>query len=444
MKINLKKRYVIKLCSFFLFGILLLGGFVFKYFSKSKNLEMQLSNEYSKSMEELSEGLKNINVSLEKSLYASTATQFSLLASELSTEAKTAKDALANLPVTTADLSTVNKFLSQVGNYTLYLSKKVISGEEINSDERQLLSELKNTANSISESVDEVRASYQSADSWVNELGDKIDDTNIDGIATKLTEIEEALTDYPTLIYDGPFADNIYTAQSKMIEGKDEIGIDEALNRAAAAMGVLSGDLTAESTEEGKIPSYVFTGNNLTATVSKNGGYVVYFRKFREIGEGSISFEKAVELAKKYVNDSGNNFTETYYFTEDNMCVVSLVHKEGATLCYPDMIKVGVALDNGEIVMLESRSYLMNHQNRNISSPKNSELKARSVLSEELKVISVNKVIIPTVGRNEAQCYEFYCKTAEEKELLVYINMENLEEENILLLLKLDGGTLTK
>ncbi|MBQ1183154.1 MAG: spore gernimation protein, partial [Clostridia bacterium] len=57
---------------------------------------------------------------------------------------------------------------------------------------------------------------------------------------------------------------------------------------------------------------------------------------------------------------------------------------------------------------------------------------------------SVKRCIIPTSGKTEKHCYEFDCIGVDNEEILVYVNVENLEEERILLVLKTDGGTLTK
>ncbi len=442
MKLSINKRQGIRIISFCLAVSLASTGLIVKFHRKNKYFERKISNSYSKSIEELSEGLKSIDVALQKSLYASTATQFSILASELTTQAQTSKDALANLPLQNADLTTVNKFLSQVGNYTLFLSKKLISGEDVTAEERKLLAELKSTSDSLATAIDEARLSYSSEDGWLDELNEKISDTEIsDSLSVKLSEIEESLVDYPTLVYDGPFADNIYTKESKMCENANEITESDALKKAQEILP--RSNLSFDSMESGKIEGYIFTDENTTVTVSKKGGYIVYFRKYREINESNISYESAVEIAREYLNQNGS-FVESYYFAEENMCVVSFVHKEGNTICYPDMVKVGVALDDGEILMLESRSFLMNHHTRTIPVPQKSEGEAKSVLSDNLSVISSKKVIISTTGKNEKLCYEFYCKGENDEELLIYINAANLQEENILLLLKTDGGTLTK
>jgi germination protein YpeB len=168
-------------------------------------------------------------------------------------------------------------------------------------------------------------------------------------------------------------------------------------------------------------------------------------RKFRVVEDHNISYEKAVQIALQYINTkSGKDFASTYYFTEEGVCVVNLAYKEGNVVCYPDLIKVGVALDTGEIVFIEAAGYIANHHNREIPKEKYSVSDAITTLSSALTVESVKKCIIPTDGKLEKMCYEFTCKGVDDETILVYINVDTLQEEQILLVLSTDGGTLVK
>ena len=60
----------------------------------------------------------------------------------------------------------MGKFLSQVGDYTLYLSKKLIRGENISDEERENLHSMSQTASSLSESVGVVKNEYDKEGAW--------------------------------------------------------------------------------------------------------------------------------------------------------------------------------------------------------------------------------------------------------------------------------------
>jgi len=55
---------------------------------------------------------------------------------------------------------------------------------------------------------------------------------------------------------------------------------------------------------------------------------------------------------------------DTYYLKEDNTAIINYAYKQGDVVVYPDLIKVKIALDNGEVIGFESKGYLSNHTER--------------------------------------------------------------------------------
>ena len=125
-----------------------------------------------------------------------------------------------------------------------------------------------------------------------------------------------------------------------------------------------------------------------------------------------------------------NNFLFSGIFFKDNVII------------YPDLIKVKVALDNGEILGIETSGYLNNHEERKIDSVKISIDEAKKNLNNELEIKSEGLAIIPTEWQSEILCYEFKGKI-DEREFLIYINATNGREEDILLIKDTPNGTLT-
>ena len=67
---------------------------------------------------------------------------------------------------------------------------------------------------------------------------------------------------------------------------------------------------------------------------------------------------------------------------------------------YPDMVKVRVALDNGEILGFDAVGYIMNHEDdRVIHKPKLTEEEARERVNTEFDVRSSRLAVIPSRGR---------------------------------------------
>ena len=106
------------------------------------------------------------------------------------------------------------------------------------------------------------------------------------------------------------------------------------------------------------------------------------------------------------------------------------------------MIKVKIALDNGNVLGIESTGYLNSHEERKIPENKITSEQAKKDVNKNLEILSEKIAIIPTKWKTEKVCYEIKGKVYE-REFLVYINIETGEEEDILVILETEGGTLT-
>ena len=168
-------------------------------------------------------------------------------------------------------------------------------------------------------------------------------------------------------------------------------------------------------------------------------------RKSRSVGTHNLTYDNMLSKATKYLSDLGfDNMINTYYFTDAGICVINFAYLDGQTICYTDLIKVGVAVDNGEIMLIETGGYLTNHTLRAFESIDTTPESAAEVISKLLTIEKTSIALIPTSGGGEIRCYEFACKNENGGDIIVYVNAKNLDVEQIYILLKTDGGTLVK
>lgn len=441
----LKRRTFVKILSFFMSAVLIVTVYAVVYFKKSEMLETGLEYNYDMYLNELDGSIYNICIALRKAMYSSSTAGMSTVAAQLCAESTAAKNSLSQLPSAESELKNVNRFLSQVGDFALFLSKKTAGGEEITQEERQQLHTLCVNAENLSLKIDEVLQAFERNGAWSNDLSQKLGQSVEDGFGGQLLELEDILSDYPTLIYDGPFSDHILNSEAQLLKGKAEVTLETARETALAAFAGEITEFSEEGEGSGRISTYDFYYEENYISISKLGGYIVNMRKFRVVDEYKIDYYSAVEIALEYIKSKSNKeFVSTYYFAEEGVCVVNLAYKADGVVCYSDLIKVGVALDTGEIVFIEAAGYIANHREREISAHKYSVGDAMKVLSTSLKVESAKQCIIPTDGFFEKYCYEFTCLGIDGERILVYINADNLQEERILLVLSTDGGTLVK
>ena len=330
----MKTRNAVRLISFCAAAVLVAAVFAVRARQDLKRYRLEIQNNYSRSLDGLNSSINNISLILEKAEYVTTAKQLSQMSAQLLSEAENAKSALAELPAGD-NLDIINRFLSQVGNYAMSVSKSLISGEELSGEYSQNITVLKNTAQKISEAVGNSSIAYDNPSAWADDLDNKLEETvDKDSLGGALDNLEDSLSDYPTLVYDGPYSDHILEKEPLMLKNAAAVTEDEALKKAAETAECEADKLSLDGTAEGKIPAYRFSGENISVTISRAGGYAVYMRKSREIGDYVLEHGQAVEKAKRYLERIGmSGFTETYYFTDEGVCVINFAYLDGKTVC---------------------------------------------------------------------------------------------------------------
>ena len=133
---------------------------------------------------------------------------------------------------------------------------------------------------------------------------------------------------------------------------------------------------------------------------------------------------------------------ETYYLKQNGIVTINYAYLQDEVTVYSDLIKLKVALDNGEILGIETTGYLNSHEERNIGDIKISKEDAAKNLNKKLDIKSENLAIIPTEWKTEILCWEFK-GTIDGMDFLVYVNANTGKEEDILLIINTPNGTLT-
>ena len=137
----------------------------------------------------------------------------------------------------------------------------------------------------------------------------------------------------------------------------------------------------------------------------------------------------------------------TYYTKQSGIVTINYAYYQELdgqqVVMYPDLIKVKVALDNGEVLGMESTGYLNSHHERDLAEIKITKEEAKKNINPNLEILSEGLAVIPTEWKTEIFCYEFRGKV-QDREFLVYINVETGKEEDILIILNTENGVLTQ
>lgn len=450
-KIKSKKIIVWVIIAILVLIIAVLG--VMLYRNKKEYIQTS-ENNYNMAFYELVDYVQNVETYLAKAQISSTPEHGAETLTNLWREANLAQSYLSRLPIESQELENTEKFLNQVSDYSYSLSRKNIYNESLSDDELKNLKELynysvelENTLNQLSEDLNSGRFEWGE----LTKKGRTAFAQQVDNVSKEsFSNLEENFHQYSGLIYDGAFSEHLTNNDKKGLTGED-ITEDDAKNIAEDFIGK---DNVKEInslgvSENATIPSFDFSitnssEKNVNVSVSKKGGHIVYMNTDRDVNSEIISQEEANEKGKAYLDSKGfKNMKETYYLKQEGILTINYAYTQNDVVMYPDLIKVKVALDNGEILGIETTGFLNNHEeNRDISKIKISKEEVKKSLNKDLQIESEGLAVIPTEWKTEILCYEFKGKV-EEREFLVYINAESGREEDILIITNTPNGVLT-
>ena len=447
---RLKKGHMLSVIGVF---IIIIAVLITVLVRKEQDSKQASENSYNMAFYSLVDYVENVETYLAKSLISSTPEHGAETLTNVWREANLAQSYLARLPIESQELENTEKFLNQVSDYSYSLSRKNIYNESLSDEDLKNLKdlhnysvELENTLNQLSEDINSGRIKW-------NELSNKGTVAFAQQVSTQTNDsfsnLEENFHEYSGLIYDGAFSEHITSSEKKGLTGND---IDEETAKQKVSEFIGQENIkeiqSLGFSENATIPEYNFSvktnlENDITISVSKKGGHIIYMNSNRTVNSEIISQEEANEKGKEFLNNKGlNNMKETYYLKQDGIVTINYAYTQNDVVVYSDLIKVKVALDNGEVLGIETTGYLNNHTQRDTSKVKISKEEAKKTLNKDLEISSEGLAIIPTEYNTEILCYEFKGKV-DDREFLVYINAENGREEDILIITNTPNGILT-
>ena len=366
-------------------------------------------------------------------------------------EANLASVYVSKIPNREDDLENVSKFLNQLSDYSYTLSKQTIDGKELTDEDFENIKKIHGMSKDIEESLNQMTEELNSGEiKWSDftkkstEYAQSVDNFSI------FSNLDTNLKEYEGLIYDGAYSNHVSKENKKGLTGNDISEED--------AKGKIRGFFKDKNVEDIKsngfienveIPYYNFNvsffgdSRKINISISKKGGHIIEFNSDYNVKAEKLSLEDAKKKGKEFLDSHGfPSMEETYFIKQNNILTINYAYLDNGIICYPDLIKVKVSLENGDILGLEAFGYLNSHYQREYKEKKITIEEAREHLSPNVRLISEREAIIPTEWKTEIYVYEFKGKV-DDMDFLMYINVETGKEEDVLMILETEGGMLT-
>lgn len=449
-----KRRVRVLAASFTAAAFAVSVGFGVQGYARAEDYRRQLDNGYRQAFTELTTAAGELDAALEKVTYATTPALFASLCAQAYAKALAAQTALGELPYGNVELEQTAAFFAKAGDYAMAMARGA-GAEGVCTDESR------ETLRGLAAAAGELSATLQALQLQLD--GGALHPEDVAAVEARLAAaqedggpvtsgsafqtVEADFPQVPTLIYDGPFSEHLSGRTPQMLEGLPQVTEEEARRAAAAFAGLRAEVFTRTSDGAGNLPAWGFSalvdGGELYVEITKQGGQVLQMLSSRPVGEAALSRKEGVEQAAAFLEEHGyRDMAPSYFLEGDGILTVHFAPVQDGVYCYPDLVKVGVALDNGDVVSFEAHGYLMKHGAREPAAPAVSADEAAERVDSSLTVLSRQLALIPTGGEYEVLCHEFKCQNADGGHVLVYVNAATGQQERILLLLEDENGTL--
>lgn len=392
---------------------------------------------------EVLNAVQELDSSLQKSLYATTAAMECTVCTDIYSNAQTAEMALGVLPVNSNALERIARNIALAGDYAHTLSRSAAEGRTFTDEELEHLRAFSDVTTQLSEQLAVLgqalydgavttTAHMRSTESLEN-LGLETDLS--DTLEAELSALADSFEELPLPIADGNYQVRT-AAEYAMLAGRDEVTEEQAQTAAAVFLDMDAAQLHPTGRSEGAVPCWNFDIDDGDETsyisVTVSGGEVLRYYSSCAGGEPVLSTEQGVETAASFLRahsyahmrlidteDAGQTLICTFCYVQDDV------------LCTADQLRVRVRLDDGTVCGFSSTSYLDTHKARTLPADTIGADAGRAAVPGSLQVVDARTAFLKLYGARETLCYEYLCETDDGRRCVIAVNACTGQQERI-------------
>ena len=367
---------------------------------------------------EVLNAVQELDSSLQKSLYATTAAMECTVCTDIYSNAQTAEMALGVLPVNSHALERIARNIALAGDYARTLSRNAAEGRTFTSEElehlrafsdatKQLSTQLAALGQSLYDGAVTTTAHVRSTESLEN-LGSEADLS--DTLEAELAALADSFEELPLPIADGSY--QVRTAADyAMLAGRDKV--------TEGAVPCWNFDI-----DDGDDTSYI--------AVTVSGGEVLRYYSSCAGGEPALSTDEAAEAAAAFLRARGYDGMRLID-TEDagQSLICTFCYVQDGVLCTADQLRVRVRLDDGTVCGFSSASYLDTHRARTLPADTIGAEAGQAAVPGALQVVDTRTAFLRLYGARETLCYEYLCETDDGQRCVIAVNARTGQQERI-------------
>ncbi|HBV86693.1 MAG TPA: spore gernimation protein [Desulfosporosinus sp.] len=404
--------------------------------------------------------LDQLETDMAKGNVANNPAQKILYLSQVSSNSDAALKDFAQIPAQQTGLSYVGQFLTQSGDFARTLAQRIAGGGTISAEEEKTLRDMHERLMPVNQKVQELivrmdteQLVWTDPDPTIRErlgLGTQVAEAAADGseapsksVRSGLDQLDASLQKLPPFSYSGEYATRVVAKPLGLPKGN--VTRDQSLERARNFLnkvGYSNANPEFGGESQGELGGYIWKFKEAYLEVSRQGGVITLYRDQRGMEPRTLSIEEASVKAKGVLKSLGWQLVITS--SEEFGSYVqfdAVVEKDGVRI-YPDKVRLMIALDNGQLIGLDSVPYYAFHHSRTFPAKISMDQAVRKLRSG-FQVLESRLAVIVKAGNREVYCYEFRGRYQGE-EYLVYLNAATGAEEKIQRIIKTPQGEYLK
>ncbi len=409
------------------------------------NYTKQLENLYQRTYLELVGNVDDLEVDFSKLIATNSLSSQNEILRSLYVTCVLANAHLNALPISNNKIQDVNSFINTCGGYVYSLVEKTTGGDKLSVADFENVEEFHTKSAVLLYDLN----SYASRLAYDFKISKNIDFGNGDksDFNAGIIASENASSEVPALIYDGPFSDSVL---NRKVLGLPEVEITK--EQADERVVLLNNYYKNSEVEflgetENKFSTYNYKLSNeegdFFAQFTKRGGMLINITSYGGgDGDKNLTIAECENLAQNITQDfEFENLHAVWTASHGHITYVNMAPIVDKVIYYPDLIKIKIDNTTGMVIGFEATNYAYNNRDRGTFSYNLGILDAKAMLSSALTVKMRNFCVIPNKFVGERRAFEFVCEW-KDYVYYVYLDAETGAEVNIMREIKTNNYTL--
>lgn len=416
---------------------------------RAERAERMLEEIYQSALLETAEQTQALSLALEKLLVTGDAAQGTRMLQRVSRLAEDVRRNLTLLPLSHEAMAPTLIFANQLAEYAAVLLPELVQQRRLSAEDRSQLEELLTGCTQLGSRLALARHAMERGGLTLlsAEGAFSAEPSVVRRPLEALGDADHGMQ-YPTLVYDGAFSDARQTGHPRGLP-EETVTQAQALEIARAFVGedrVLA--VRAAPAVTGAMAAWGVTVETkdvrLNLEITQQGGKPLWMMPETAGFAATISPEACQARAADFLRQHGFDAMEATFRQQygDGLLLVCFAAVQGDWLLYPDLVKVQVRMDTGEVVGLEAHGYWQNHEPRALPAPGLTAEQAQAHLPEGVALTSSPRLCVIPQGGTERLCYECRIRRGE-GEYLLYLDADTGQEAELLKLISTAEGVLT-